>query len=96
MTMIDGKCPGVSSGTHAKSSARFVPQDVLLGVEERDWPKIGQVVLEVHAVLGRLGRIRGLLRDHGFTVRVEVGALRSSEASVVHTVRVPTGTKRWQ
>ena len=36
--------------------------EVLQGVEEADWPKVQQVVLEVHDVEGRLGAVQTLLQ----------------------------------
>jgi FkbM family methyltransferase len=50
--------------------------DVLRGIGEEDWPKIGQVVMEVHdakgtASEGRTGEIERLLEAHGFRVVVE-------------------------
>lgn len=40
--------------------------EVLRGIEPDDWPKIRQVVVEVHDVDGRLSDITTLLREHGF------------------------------
>jgi FkbM family methyltransferase len=40
--------------------------DVLLGIEEDDWARIGQMVMEVHDIEGRLATITGLLQKHGF------------------------------
>ncbi len=40
--------------------------EVLRGIERADWPKIRQVVVEVHDVDGRLSDITALLREHGF------------------------------
>jgi amino acid adenylation domain-containing protein/FkbM family methyltransferase len=40
--------------------------DVLTGIEEDDWAKIGQVVMEVHDIEGRLAAITGMLERHGF------------------------------
>jgi len=40
---------------------------VLTGVEEADWPRIGQVVAEVHDRNGRLEQITSLLKQHGLT-----------------------------
>jgi amino acid adenylation domain-containing protein/FkbM family methyltransferase len=40
--------------------------DVLTGIEEEDWAKIGQVVMEVHDIEGRLETVTGMLRRHGF------------------------------
>jgi FkbM family methyltransferase len=48
--------------------------EVLLGIDEDDWPKIRQVVVEVHDVDGRLALIEALLNRHGFTVSVEQDA----------------------
>jgi amino acid adenylation domain-containing protein/FkbM family methyltransferase len=45
--------------------------DVLAGIDEEDWPKIQQVVLEVHDIAGRLGEITRLLESKGFAVAVE-------------------------
>jgi amino acid adenylation domain-containing protein/non-ribosomal peptide synthase protein (TIGR01720 family)/FkbM family methyltransferase len=44
--------------------------DVLRGIDEDDWPKIKQVVLEVHDVGDRLQQIMALLGSHGFQVTV--------------------------
>ena len=41
--------------------------EVLEGVAADDWPRIRQVVAEVHDVDGRLATIVALLRGHGFT-----------------------------
>jgi amino acid adenylation domain-containing protein/FkbM family methyltransferase len=79
--------------------------DVLLGVEPQDWPRIRQVVVEVHDEGGRLGRIVLLLRAQGFQCAVEqepgleatgiyqVYASRHAGA-VVQDVRVPGDTLR--
>ena len=45
--------------------------DVLSGIEESDWPKIRQVVVEVHDVDGRLQQIRDLLEMHRFSLAVK-------------------------
>lgn len=42
--------------------------DVLGGIEEADWPRIRQVVVEVHDEYGRGAVITRLLRSHGFQV----------------------------
>ena len=49
--------------------------DVLLGIEEEDWPKIRQAVIEVHDLDGRMDAMRELLARHGFEVVVEQDAL---------------------
>jgi amino acid adenylation domain-containing protein/FkbM family methyltransferase len=45
--------------------------DVLQGLAEEDWPKVQQVVAEVHDLDGRLATITDLLHRHGFTVALE-------------------------
>lgn len=41
--------------------------DVLAGIDEADWPKIRQVVVEVHDLQqGRVAQVEQLLRQHGF------------------------------
>jgi FkbM family methyltransferase len=49
--------------------------DVLLGLEPDDWPKIGQIVAEVHDLEGQLQRVVGLLESHGFRVQIDQDAL---------------------
>jgi len=44
---------------------------VLAGIAEEDWPKIHQVVLEVHDREGALARVRETLEGRGFRVAVE-------------------------
>lgn len=39
--------------------------NVLRGVRAADWPRVAQVVCEVHDVHGRLARVLSLLRRHG-------------------------------
>jgi len=45
--------------------------DVLEGIQERDWKKIRQVVLELHDIDGRLEQVTRLLEHHGFHFIVE-------------------------
>ncbi|WP_316775275.1 FkbM family methyltransferase [Streptomyces sasae] len=44
--------------------------DVLRGVADEDWPRVGRVVAEVHDEDGRLARCERLLRSKGFEVTV--------------------------
>jgi len=48
---------------------------VLEGIAERDWPKIHQIVMEVHDRDGELEAIRSLLEARGFSVAIEEAAL---------------------
>jgi FkbM family methyltransferase len=45
--------------------------EVLQGIEARHWPRVHQVVMEVHELDGRLAAVEELLRRHGFNVIVE-------------------------
>ena len=45
--------------------------DVLRGIEPGHWPKIRQVVMEVHDLDGQLELATEMLKSHGFTVAVE-------------------------
>jgi FkbM family methyltransferase len=44
---------------------------VLDGIDAADWPRIRQVVLEVHDLDGALDRVTGMLEGHGFRVTAE-------------------------
>lgn len=45
--------------------------DVLRGIKDDDWPKIKQVVAEVHDIDGRLDEFSGILKTHGFEVMLD-------------------------
>lgn len=49
--------------------------DVLLGVAERDWPRIGRIVIEVYDIEGRVAAIRNLLHGKGFRTTVRQAPL---------------------
>jgi FkbM family methyltransferase len=40
--------------------------EVLMGIEEQDWPKINQIVIEVHDIENQLKNIKNLLKTKGF------------------------------
>jgi FkbM family methyltransferase len=40
--------------------------EVLMGIEEKDWPKINQIVVEVHDIENQLENIQNLLKIKGF------------------------------
>lgn len=53
--------------------------DVLAGIRDEDWSKIRQIVIEVHDLDHRLGRIREILEPRGFEISVEeASALKDS------------------
>jgi amino acid adenylation domain-containing protein/FkbM family methyltransferase len=62
--------------------------DVLGGIKASDWPKIRQVVVEVHDVGGRLQQVRDLLEKHHFSLTVEQDkVLRQTAIYSVYGVR---------
>nr|BBD84695.1 non-ribosomal peptide synthetase [Chromobacterium sp.] len=54
--------------------------DVLRGISDEDWPKIRQLVMEVHDVDGRLASIVELLRERGYRVIHEQDRLLQNTA----------------
>jgi FkbM family methyltransferase len=67
--------------------------DVLSGIDEADWPKIQQVVIEVHDVDGRLSRVLDLLSRHGFeSVAEEESMLAGTGLYAVYARRPGTRT----
>lgn len=62
--------------------------DVLAGICEADWPKICQIVVEVHDLDGRLEAMVDLLRNKGFVVTTaEETTLQQSGLYNVYAVR---------
>lgn len=61
--------------------------DVLAGLGEPDWPKIRQIVAEVHDI-DRVGRLTALLEQHGFKHTIDQSpALEGSNLYNVYAVR---------
>jgi FkbM family methyltransferase len=58
--------------------------EVLRGIREEHWPRIGQIVMEVHDLDGRLEHIVRMLEDRGFRVTVEQDELLLG--SVLHNL----------
>jgi 31-O-methyltransferase len=66
--------------------------EVLQGVDEGDWARLGQLVIEVHNVGGRVDRVRELLESNGFVVAVEQddwALLRLMDVHMVYAGRRP-------
>lgn len=63
--------------------------DVLLGIEEQDWQKVKQVVLEVHDLDGRVTKVTDLLIQHGLNkITIEQqNLLKGSEYFNVYALR---------
>jgi FkbM family methyltransferase len=49
--------------------------EVLNGIDDLDWPKIDQIVMEVHDLDGRVKRVTELLSRHGFKINVDQDAM---------------------
>ena len=65
--------------------------NVLRGISAADWPRIRQVVVEVHDVHGRLDGVLRLLRRHGFSVAHELqegGVVNGYEMVVPASLRL--------
>jgi len=45
--------------------------EVFKGIEAKDWPKIKQIVAEVHDKKGRLKQVTQMLADNGFKIQLE-------------------------
>lgn len=70
--------------------------EVLEGIDEEDWPKIAQVVLEVHDIDGRLGHLVALLERRGFSVLAEQDTLYvGTNIHNVYAVREGREGERW-
>jgi FkbM family methyltransferase len=66
--------------------------EVLAGIDDGDWPRIDQVVVEVHDrvgdEVGRVGRVVSLLERHGLSATVEQDELlRGTDRYNVYAVR---------
>jgi phthiocerol/phenolphthiocerol synthesis type-I polyketide synthase E len=61
---------------------------VLAGIDDADWPRVRQIVAEVHDTDGRLAGLRGMLEARGFRVAAEQDPLYvGSNVSVLYGVR---------
>jgi amino acid adenylation domain-containing protein/FkbM family methyltransferase len=62
--------------------------EVLEGIDDQDWPKIKQIVIEVHDIDHRLDRILSLLEEKGFRVQEEQDdVLTSTDLYNVYAIR---------
>ncbi|HKQ08166.1 MAG TPA: amino acid adenylation domain-containing protein, partial [Blastocatellia bacterium] len=69
--------------------------EVLEGIEAGDWPKIRQLVVEVHDIDGRLSRIQGLLESQGYQQSVEQDELlRGTNQYTIYARRSEEGDER--
>lgn len=69
--------------------------DVLAGLDEADWLKVRQAVLEVHDLGDRLKQVTALFRTHGFTVALDQDDLyRGSDRWNLYAIRDDLGKRR--
>jgi phthiocerol/phenolphthiocerol synthesis type-I polyketide synthase E len=62
--------------------------EVLLGIEDAQWPLVRQVVIEVHDIDGRVAQVTEFLRIRGFAVQVVQDDLyRGSNISNLYAIR---------
>lgn len=75
---------GVDTVDLLKIDVQKAELDVLRGVAAGDWPRLRQVVVEVHDFAGQADAVAALLRGRGFTVAVEQDRLH--EGAVIRFV----------
>jgi amino acid adenylation domain-containing protein/FkbM family methyltransferase len=62
--------------------------DVLAGIQEEDWQKIRQIVVEVHDIDGRLECMTGLLENHSYNLAIEQDTvLKDTGLYTIYAVR---------
>ncbi|MGW3991333.1 FkbM family methyltransferase [Streptomyces sp. NPDC004830] len=66
-------------------------RQVIDGIDEQDWPKIQQMVLEVHDADGEVDRLLQLLRGHGFEVLAEQDEMYVG--TDIHNIYAVRGTR---
>jgi len=72
-----------------KVDAEKAELDIFRGIEAQDWPKIQQVVVDVHDLDHRLEAMTALLKQYGLK-EIVVGqppTLKNSEIFTVHAMR---------
>jgi phthiocerol/phenolphthiocerol synthesis type-I polyketide synthase E len=86
---------GVATIDLLKIDVEKSEMDVLAGLDEADWPKVRQAVLEVHDLGDRLKQATALFRSHGFTVALDQDDLyRGSDRWNLYALRDPMGQRR--
>jgi amino acid adenylation domain-containing protein/FkbM family methyltransferase len=71
-----------------KIDAEKSEEDVLRGIAAEDWPRIRQVVAEIHDADGRRESVTRLLEEHGFSVAVdETPSIAGSGSCMVYASR---------
>lgn len=81
---------GIKTIDLLKVDVEKMEQKVLDGIDALDWPKIRQVVIEVHDHDNRASAVRDLLEQHGFhVVMAQDEALRSTQIYNLYATRTP-------
>ena len=79
---------GVDRVDLMKIDVEKAEMEVLAGIDEADWPRIGALVVEVHDVGGRLNEVAARLSGLGFVVDVEQEArLADTDMHMVFATR---------
>nr|QEO74861.1 phosphopantetheine-binding domain-containing pro [uncultured bacterium] len=65
--------------------------EVLAGIADEDWSKVGQIAMELHDIEGRLDEITSLLVRHGFELTVEKDWSLEGTMNVYYVYGVRTG-----
>ena len=80
---------GVKKIDLLKIDCEGAEEEALLGLNDADWPKVQQAVIEVHDIDGRLERIESMLKAHGLTEMIteKEPALQHTRLSNVYAYR---------
>jgi phthiocerol/phenolphthiocerol synthesis type-I polyketide synthase E len=63
---------------------------VLLGINQNDWHKIRQIVIEVHDEANRLDQVSSLLSNKGYSILIEQDSLyTATNLYNLYAIRVP-------
>ena len=65
------KVEGIERVDFLKIDVEKMEKKVLEGIEERDWGKIKQIVVEVHDIENRVAELRQLFKGKGYEVTIE-------------------------
>jgi phthiocerol/phenolphthiocerol synthesis type-I polyketide synthase E len=71
---------GLSRVDLIKMDVQKAEWEILQGIAADDWPKIRQIVIEVHDLEGRVEKVTGLLAARGFSVTAEQDRLYGGSA----------------
>ena len=69
---------GVEQIDLLKIDAEKSELDVLAGIQDNDWQKIRQIVMEIEDINGQLEQVTKLLKTHGYSITVEQESLLKS------------------